>query len=163
MSYYIRANSQRQFTVEQLGTALYSVFFSGWMKQQATAQLLDAEYTFDKPSWLSSDRTIYKNKVPIGSMSFNWRGHLFLNLITETEGQLSYILKSRGVFQRRIELVEKDSHILLLTMYAEFNWFKYNYRIEALNAAAIHYPISELLGILGVGAVLIRDRQNNGS
>jgi len=63
MSYYIRANSQKQFTVEQLGTALYSVLFSGWGKQQATAQLPDAAYTFDKTSFWSSDRTIYKNKV----------------------------------------------------------------------------------------------------
>jgi len=59
-------------------------------------------------------------------------------------------------------LLEEDGHIPLLTMYAESNWFKYNYRIEELNAAAIHYPINELLGILGVGAVLLKERENNG-
>jgi len=161
MTYYIRANSQRQFTIERLGAELYSVLFSDWMKQQATAQLHDSEYTFDKPSWWSSDRTIYKNNVPIGSMSFGWSGHLTLNLTTDENTDLAYVLKSRGVFRPRIELVENGSNRLLLVMYAESNWFKYNYRIEELNVAAIHYPISELLGILSVGAAMIQERQNS--
>ncbi len=163
MSYYIRASNRRKFTVEELGKTLYSVVFPNWTKAHAIARLNNAEYTFDKTSFLCSSRTIYKNNAPIGSMSFNWIGHLYLNLTTEKGEDLLYVLKLKGLFWKRVELVDRGSQNLLLTMHQESNWFIYNYRIEELNTAAIRYPLIELLGILGVGATLLRDRNNNGS
>lgn len=161
MSYYIRAYSRQKFAVEELNKVLYNVEFHGWTNAHAVSDLSNAIYTFEKESFWSSTRTIYRNNVAIGSLSFNWIGRLCIELTTEDGKDLAYILKFRGLLCRRIELVDNKNQYLLLTMYPEVGWFKYNYRIERQHRAIINYPLNELLGILGVGATLLRDRENS--
>ncbi len=181
MSYFIRGQKKRNFVVEEDGISLFEANFPSWAKTEANISLAQANYTIKKKKWYSQKYLIIRNRIPIGEISSNWKGHLFFKLKAAAAKEADYVpsnmdidakevdwrgkevitytMKNKGVFKTRLELFYNKDPRSMLTMYTETNWFKVNYRIDLHYPDRIHFPIEELLGLFGFGAVLIRMRR----
>jgi len=181
MNYFIRSHKRRNFTLEKDGVTLFEVNFPSWAKTEATIQTAEATYYLKKRKWYSRSFTIIRNRMAIGEISSNWKGHFLFKLSATTAKEaafvpsnldmdnanmnwqgkemVTYTMKNKGMFKPKLVIYKNKEPRPMLTLHTEKNWFKVNYRID------IHYPdrailpIEELLGLFGFGAVLVRMRR----
>lgn len=181
MDYFIRSEKKRNFSLEESGVTIAVANFPSWAKTEANIQLGQITYLFKKKKWYSQKYLIIRNRIPIGEISSNWKGHLFFKLqaaaaktadyvpsnmdidasAVDWRGKevITYTMKHKGFFKNRLEIFQNKDPRSILTMHAEKDWFKVNYRIELHYLDSIHFPIEELLGLFGFGAVLVRMRR----
>ncbi len=181
MSYFIRRQKRRDFILEEDGTTIAEANFPSWSRMEATIQFGQITYLLKKKKWYSKKYLIIRNRLPVGEISSNWKGHLFFKLQAEAAKEADYVpsnmdidasevdwrgkevitykMKHRGLFKSKFELFQNKDPRPMLTMRAEKNWFKVNYQIEVHAADNLYFPIEELLGLFGFGATLIHARR----
>lgn len=181
MSYFIRGKKRRNFSLEENDEIVFKANFPSWAKTEVNIHFAQVNYTIKKKNWFKSSYIIIRNRVPIGEVTTNWRRHFFFKLkadyakeadyvpsnmdIDATEVDwggkelVTYTLKHKGIFKTRLEAFQNKDPRPILIMHTEKNWFKVNYRIECPYGDSFHYPIEELLGLFGFGAVMIRARR----
>ena len=169
MSFFIRQVKIREFTIEKNFKPVYTLKFPGWITLNANVQFSDGIMKISKKNFWKSEFTIIKNDQPIGKITANWRGHLFIHLLDlsgfvpsnlEEEGYKKYKFKSRGIFKPRYELSQKNDPQPLITLQTTGNWLKPDYQVTLNHTEPIDFPLSLLIGILIFGTVVIRARQS---
>ncbi len=172
MNYFIRQEKNREFIVEKDSRPIYKLKFPSWSSRNAVAQLTDGELKFTKKSFWKNEYILTKNDQPLGKITSNWKGHLFIHLLDQPElvpsdmdkeKYITYRLKTKGVFKQRYELLQNQTSQALITLHPKSNWFKMNYQVELLYPNLIAFPLEELLGIMAFCAILIRKRQAAGA
>lgn len=181
MDYFIRSQKKRNFSLEESGVSIAEANFPSWAKLEANIQLGQITYLLRKEKWYSQKYMIIRNRIPIGEISSNWKGHLFFKLKADAAKEADYVpsnmdidatkvdwygkevitytMRNKGFFKSGFELFQNKDPRPMLTMRAEKNWFKVNYQIEIHHADNLHFPTEELLGLFGFGAVLIQMRR----
>lgn len=174
MSYFIRAQKKRTFDIEYDNRFISVLRFPSWTSSNAIAELSDGTYQFTKNSFWKSQYDILKEGMPFGKISFNWKGHILLNLIddsglvpssmemdtkTTDEDYLSYTVKSKGVFKKRYELFQPKNPRPLITLQPKSNWLKVNYQVTLHHSDIIPFTEESIITIMAFGVILLRKRQ----
>lgn len=180
MDYYIRGHKKRKFTIERSRKTVYTLECPSWMAKKAVAQSTEGQYIIEKNNFWSSNYTIFKNNYIIGKISSNWKGHQRFDLITDSQQLTAYVpsnveedttqldiedydcvrftMKRKGVFNIRYEIFQNNDYQPIITLYRELEWFKIHHRVEIHKIGDTTFPMEELLGFFGFGAILIRAR-----
>jgi len=178
MGYFIRAKKKSVFELELNNQPISSLRFLSWLSSNAVAELSDGTYQFKKSSFWKGHYDIIKEGSPIGKISFNWRGHMLLQLIddlelvpsnleidakTEKENYITYTMEAKGVFKKKYELFENNNHQPLITLHPRSSLLKVNYEVTLHHPEVI--PLSEetIIAIMTFGVLLIRMRQTAGT
>lgn len=172
MNYFVRQEKSRVFNIEKNNQPIYQLKFPSWSSSNAIAQLIDGELKFTKKGFWKSEYILTKKDRPLGRITSNWKGHLFIHLLDQSGfvpsnmdndmdkvSYITYKFKSRGIFKQRYELLQNKDPQPLITLHAKSNWFKVNYEVALNHPDLIDFPLEALLGILTFCAVLIRKRQ----
>ena len=155
MTYFLRSLDYKNIAIEYGKEVLSKLTFKGWTCSNARIHFPDVDYTFEKSNFWGTEYTIFRNGLPFGQVTVNWKGHILINLREEYKKPINLVLKYRGFWEGRMEVFLNEQPIL--NMHSKSDWTKAHYDIELLEEEAIiPYPMEELLGILAYGAYLFR-------
>ena len=119
MSYFVKQEKNREFTIEKDHQPIYKLTFPNWKCSNAVAQLSDGDYKFTKKSFWNSEYTLTRNDSVFGKITSNWKGHLLIHLVDDSglvpskmdgemgkEAYRTYQIKTKGLFKQRHELYQ---------------------------------------------------------
>lgn len=118
-------SSKGDYKIESQGLKI-NVEYENWFSSKAMTKLNEENYEIKSNSIWHNNFTISQSGKEIGKISFNWKGNAILSL-----SEQEFILKFKGLLNRRFELENKESDLLMVIV-PGIKWtkLKYDYEIE---------------------------------
>ncbi|MFI2743178.1 hypothetical protein ACG2LH_10595 [Zhouia sp. PK063] len=120
------------------------VFYYKWYSEKASGIYNLDRIQFFISGVINQNVTILKNDQPIGTIKYNLRGYMVLNIKDENGAEKTYFLKIKTVWRFRIEVFDEQNNMCFI-MHSYGKWYKAynNFKIEEL--ASTNTNINELL------------------
>ena len=105
---------------------VFKLVYDNWFTSTGRAIINKQSYSIESKNIWQHEFIFKKGEEKIGSMSFNFKGNAILNI----EGEY-YILKFKGLLNRRFELLDgKDNVLMVLKPNIKWSKLRYEYDVE---------------------------------
>ena len=146
----IRSSSARgNFKIMNGNWEVVELQFEKWYSHKAAARYRGQQIEIRPKGFWNRKYEIIKNGKQIGSIKFEWKGGMVLQL-EDADGQMhSYLMKPKGILKFRYELIDEAGE-LLLTLRSDGKWYNLGMSYD-IERTGLELPFDEAEFLLYCG------------
>ena len=148
------SSSKGNFIIKNDSHNILELKYDNWFSSKAKTNYNENEITIKPQNIWCSKFDIYKNDKDIGDIISNWQGHIIIRISFEGEIEKSYLLKAKGFWKHKFELIDESENLMLVMEPKMSRTGGYDYKTETVINNLNKDQSVELLTYCGFGANL---------